>query len=69
MPLRGKPQVAVGIAVLALGAVLLATRFVPISGAPGWLLGLVGRCRTGAALHALVDRGPAGVGWAPAWCS
>jgi hypothetical protein len=40
MPLKRKPQVAVGVGVLALGAVLLATRFVPISSAPAWLLGL-----------------------------
>ena len=52
MPLRSKPQIAIGIAVLALGVVLLATRFVPISSAPGWLLGL----GLGLALLGLVQR-------------
>lgn len=55
MPLRGRPQVAVGIAVLVLGVVLLATRFVPISSAPGWLLGL----GLGMSLLGLVQRSAA----------
>jgi hypothetical protein len=40
MPLKKQPQVAIGVAVLALGVVLLATRFVSIGSAPAWLLGL-----------------------------
>jgi hypothetical protein len=52
MPLSRKPRVAVGVGVLALGVVLLATRFVPISSAPAWLLGL----GLGLALLGLLQR-------------
>ena len=56
MPLKRKPQVTLGVGALALGVVLLATRFVPISRAPAWLLGL----GLGLALLGLVQRS---VGW------
>ncbi len=55
MPLRRQPQVALGVAVLALGVVLLATRFVPIASAPAWLLGL----GLGLTLLGLVQRSAA----------
>ncbi len=55
MPLRKQPQVALGVGALALGVVLLATRFAPISSAPAWLLGL----GLGLTLLGLVQRSPA----------
>jgi hypothetical protein len=55
MPLKRQPQVAIGVAVLALGVVLLTTRFVPIRSAPAWLLGL----GLGVTLLGLVQRSAA----------
>jgi hypothetical protein len=55
MTLGKRPQVALGIAVLALGVVLLATRLASIASAPAWLLGV----GLGMALLGLVQRSAA----------
>ncbi len=55
MALGKRPQVALGIAVLALGVVLLATRLASIASAPAWLLGL----GLGMTLLGLVQRSAA----------
>jgi hypothetical protein len=55
MTLGKRPQVALGVAVLALGVVLLATRLASIASAPAWLLGL----GLGVTLLGLVQRSAA----------